>query len=193
MRILRQKMFAFFGLFEKKKNNIEKEKQYSCPTIKDLQKSNLSVAQGLKAFSRLREKPETKRTISELKDLYLIDSSAYSTYIDDNTRYNFWKSAIEPSLKSDNFPEDTLMFPLIWNSKVNDGICLCWDCSSKKFWTLFENDWTFEEERPIKISEWVSKDLDYILYDLKNNSDPDLIQKGIELIKRLKKLLWLIK
>ena len=189
MIVLRQKQFGWFG-FGKRKDEPKPTIQYKCPSISDLP-SNLQAS--LRGVEKVWKKPDVQKLLKELQRLVgHLDIFPYTPYVNPENAFN---NFILMSLKADEFPEDTLMYPLMWDCGKCDGNLICYDITTKKFWAIDGNDWNFEEYDYIKkLSDWMKYDLDFIE---KYTDEEDLEYYGVsrpefkDLLKKIKKAFWL--
>lgn len=189
MIILRQKEFGWFG-FGKKKQPEQKAPEYKCPSISDLP---TNLQQSLRGVERVWKKPETQKLLKELQRLVGDqDTFPYTPYLEPE---NAFERMILPSLEAEIFPENTLMYPLMWNCGLCDGELICYDITGKKFWAIDGHDWNFEEADNIKVlNDWIKADLNFLDKEIKEK-DLDYYKVTLSdfknLLKQIRKVFWI--
>lgn len=179
MKILRQKEFGLFGFGKKKKEPQQKPIEYKCPSISDLPSN---IQSSLRGVERVWRKPEVQKLLDDLGHFLGSTFKPFYPFVDQKMVEQIHRTHITPSLQFQKFPEETMMYPLIWDTCVYDmGVLLCYDINTGKFWYLNEPDYDFEEATKIKVLR------DFIKNSLENidtSVDPDLIRK-------IKKAFWI--
>lgn len=178
MKILRQKEFGLFG-FGKKKEPQQKPTEYKCPSISDLPSN---IQSSLRGVERVWKKPEVQKLLDELGQNLDSTFKPFYPIVDQKMVEHTYKTYIADYLQFQKFPEETMMYPLMWDTcRYDRAVLLCYDINTGKFWYLNEPDYDFEEATKIRVLR------DFIKNSLENldtSVDPDLIRK-------IKKAFWI--
>ncbi len=187
MKILRQKEYSWFGFGKKKQPDIQTPKiEYNCPTISDLPSN---IQSSLKGVERVWKRPDVQKLISKLREAIYADGDPFFPYVDQKQVEQAHKTFLVPSLSLEKFPENTLMYPLMWNQDME--VLICYDINTGKFWYLNSPDYNFEEATRIRVLKDFIKNGLSQLEELNEDDifmDPGEFKK---LIKDLKKAFWI--
>jgi hypothetical protein len=88
------------------------------------------------------------------------------------------------------FPEDTLMYPLISNADRYEPDFLCYNINEKKFYSILANDYDYFEENKNywNIKDFIKDELDFFLKYFDPNYGYKLTEEEFrELINKIKK------
>lgn len=187
MIILRQKQFGWFG-FGKKKLPEQKTPEYRCPSISDLP-SNLQ--QSLRGVERVWKKPETQKLLKELQKVLHTEVIPFTPYVDTKTVDYIFTNLLHWSLASEDFPESTLMYPIMWDLQGN--WLLCYEITTNHFWTIDDNDHNFYDDKQFKnLREFMKDEIDWFLKGFDPNYGYKLSRDEFEdLFKKIKKEFWI--
>lgn len=194
MLVLRSKKFSFFGLFKKKQPEKKEEITYTCPTIKDLP---TNLQQSLRGVERVWKKPEVQKMLKYFGEKYIIVGDGnipYKPYIDQREVEHVHKNILVPTISFYDYPQDSLIYPLMWNCGLNDGELLCYDIKKGKFLSIFGGEWDLEEIDHVRVlKDWIKSDLDLAsdCIDEDYGFSEDEIKEFNDLIRKIKKQFWL--
>ena len=166
-------------------------KNYTCPSINDLPGNIKSELLGVE---RAWKKTQTQELLQELMSSFFggDDVVPFTPYVDKKDVKSIFEDFVKRALIFSDFPEDTLMYPLMCGcDSYGEESILCYNITTKKFWCLEGNDYIFEEEATkIKsIKDFIKGELEYLNYFFESRDYQfEIIPKEFEkLIKEIKK------
>lgn len=185
MIILRQKQFGWFG-FGKKKQPEQKSPEYKCPKFTDLPPR---LQQSLKEVEREWKKPETQKLLKEYNRVAIHGPGIpFTPFIQQDYAGIIFNDYLLFALQ--DFPEGTMMYPLISNADSYEPNILCYNIGEKKFYSVYANDYdSFEEDKNYwNLKDYIKDELDEFLKYFDPNFGYELSKEGFEdLFKKIKK------
>lgn len=184
MIILRQKEFGWFGFGKKKEE--PKKLEYKCPKFSDLP---TNLQQGLRGVDRVWRKSDTQKLLKELQKEVSAKDIPFKPIMDPKEVESIHKALIT-SMEVLEYPESSLIYPLLWGLTCDGGPDLfCYDISTKKFYSVdWVNDLNFYEIDIKSLRDYIKvclEDLDD--YDLATMDD----EQFFNLKKKIKKAFWI--